>query len=383
MHLGINTLFHVPNDVGGTETYLLEILRAAYEEYPALRITFFTQRDNDILLRKLFDKYPNVRFWKLPFKAKFRAFRIVAEQMLLPRCIAASGVDVLWSPGYTAPFRCRCPQVVTVHDLQYKRYPEDLSLLERVALDCLVRIACRRCMAIIAVSEFSKREIIDFGFASAEKVCSVLEGVDPKFAKPVVEKRAIDLFHREVPADKPYILTVAHSYPHKNIDLLIEAFDSIQESIPHNLVIVGRARRGEAAVEDAMGRIGTAHRIVRFKDGVSQELLRLLYQKADLFVLPSGYEGFGLPVLESMMAGTPVVCSHRASLPEIGGDHAFYCNELSVAAFGREIKKTLLLERSILNEKIKQARSWAESFSWGAAANKTLEVCAGLTTQRM
>ena len=111
-HLGINTLFHVPGDIGGTETYLRELVKAVTEEYPALQITLFTQLDNDALLRRLFADHQSVAFCRLPFKASIRPLRILAEQLLLPWAVAFRKVDILWSPGYTAPYWVHCPQAV-------------------------------------------------------------------------------------------------------------------------------------------------------------------------------------------------------------------------------------------------------------------------------
>ena len=341
------------------------------ERHPQLLLTLFTQLDNDKVMRSVFDSFPQVSFSRLPIRAKIRPYRILAEQLLLPWYVARSKVDVLWSPGYTAPFYSSCPQAVTVHDLQYKRYPEDLTFLERFALDNLVRIACRKCRMVIAVSNFSKSEIEHFGFASGEKVCSILEGVERSFAEPVDDLSVVEELERLMMGE-PYILSVAHSYPHKNLDMLISAFDLVQVRVPHKLVIVGKPRLGEPAVARAIGQMSSSRKLVRLTSGVSFDLLRLLYQRADLFVLPSGYEGFGLPVLEAMMAGCLVVSSPEASLPEVGGVIPLYMDELDIANLADKIEKALDLDGQDKKKRIEEGIKWASAFTWERAAKQTV-----------
>lgn len=374
LHLGVNTLFHVPGDVGGTETYLCELLKAIVAEFPEIKITLFTQLNNDAMLRQLFAINPSVAFCRIPIKAAIRPLRILTEQFFLPWAVIKSNVDILWSPGYTLPYYVHCPQVVTVHDLQYKKHPEDLTWLERMTLDILVKTACKRSSAVIAVSEFSKKEIVNHRFSPAEKVHVVLEGVDRSFGSEVTDQALLSELRECLPDDKPFILCVAHTYPHKNVHLLIDAFREIQHSLPHNLVIVGKPRLGEPAVEAAVARLGDTSRLFRMMHGVSFNLLRLLYQKADLFVLPSAYEGFGLPVLEAMMAGTPVACSREASIPEVGGKCASYIKNLTSSDLGHAIVEVLGRKTDLRTEQCNEARRWAESFTWQRAAIETVEI---------
>ncbi|MCI5142649.1 MAG: hypothetical protein D3909_13200, partial [Candidatus Electrothrix sp. ATG1] len=209
MRIGINTLFLVPGDVGGTEIYLRRNLLAMVANNPQDLFVLFITLDNEALFHDELQAFANIEYVLLPFRAAIRPLRIVCEQMLLPWSVWKSKVDVLWSPGYTAPALCSSPQAVTVHDLQYKSHPDDLSFLERITLDVLVRTACRQCAAVIAVSEFSKKEILRYGFAAEEKVHAILEGAEPDFAYPVPEEKAVRL----PIADKPYILCVAHTTP--------------------------------------------------------------------------------------------------------------------------------------------------------------------------
>jgi glycosyltransferase involved in cell wall biosynthesis len=376
-HLGVNTLFHVPGDIGGTETYLREMLIAMASEFPCLSITLFTHHDNDQVVRDWLAFRDDIQFVRLPFPARIRPLRIVLEQSFLPFYVARGGVDVLWSPGYTAPFWVPCKQVVTIHDLQYKRFPEDMTSLERLVLNVLVRVACYKCDAILVVSNFSKNEIVSFGFAPVAKIHTVHAGVNRCFAESVDDELVLkNLLHEKFPTTTPFILCVAHTYPHKNVDVLIEAYGEIADNIPHNLVLVGKPRRGEGRVQDALSRLQPKNRFFRFSQGVSFDQLRWLYQSTDLFVLPSLYEGFGLPVIEALMAGAPVICSKEASLPEVGGKYPCYLDSITVETLARVMQEVLQKSDRVSGNAL-SGSAWAEKFDWRTSARRALAVFNG------
>jgi len=373
MRIGVNTLFLVPGDVGGAEIYLRNTLQELVKRNHRERFVLFTTRDNDALLRKAFRAFNGVEYALLNFRAAIRPLRIIAEQTLLPRAVRKMSLDLLWSPGYTAPVICACPQVVTVHDLQYKSHPDDLSLLERMTLDFLVKSACRRCDMIIAVSEFSKSEIMRFGMAPGEKVEAVLEGVETGFAVSIDDRESVSQTCPELPVNAPYMLCVAHSYPHKKVHVLVDAFHLVEDRIPHHLILVGTARRGEEHLKKSLDRIhdkGRVHRV----HGLAFQELKGVYRHAALFALPSVYEGFGLPVLEAMMAGVPVITTSAASLPEVGGEYAVYVNSVTAEAFADQILAVLGWGKERTGKRVAAARKWAETFTWERTADDTMRV---------
>ena len=374
MRIGVNTLFMVPGDVGGTETYLRETLLAALLEYPETEFILFTNIENDGLFRQICSGNANVTFICLNFRAANRPVRILLEQIKLPFVARKHKLDILWSPGYTAPFLSFCPQVVTICDLQYKSYPEDMSRLERVTLDALVRGACRVCDSVLAISEFSRQEVIRYNFARPEKVHTVLLGADESFgtAYPAEDKNAI--LSNTLGGNTPYILCVAHTYPHKKVHVLIEAFLDVMGKIPHKLVIVGRERRGEDLVQEAMSSFKDTSRVVRFKDGVPYSTLQILFQSADMFVLPSAYEGFGLPVIEAMLAGVPVITTREASLKEVAGNCAFSVDRIDREAIAKQIIKVSTLSEQERSKVTKAGTLWAESFTWQRSVKTMFDV---------
>lgn len=365
LRLGVNTLFYLPGEVGGSETYLRETLQALQQQSQPPDFVLFSNAENDRLLRA---EFPRAEVVATGVAATNRFARILAEQFQLPWLIRRARPDVLWSPGYTAPAQCACPQVVTVLDMQYKRFPRDVSWLAARAMDILYPLAARRAAAVVAISEFAKSEAVRFLRIPPEKVSVTLLAADPSFGKKADEPPASV-------GGAPYLLCVAHSYPHKNIALLIRAFNRIAAMVPHRLVLVGKARLGEPEVLAALHN-SPAGRVQRYPD-VHFRDLKALYQAADWFVFPSLYEGFGLPILEAMCAGTPVLTTREASIPEIGGDAVLYADARDEAAFAEAMRAVIAKPVAEREQLIAAARARAATFTWSASAAQLLHILVG------
>ncbi|MGD1151794.1 MAG: glycosyltransferase family 1 protein [Syntrophales bacterium] len=372
MRIGVNTLYLIPGEVGGTETYLREVLLAMAQLSAGIEWVLFTNRENDSCLKQIFGQFPHFAFHPLPLRATNRYARIIREQVDLPFRVACSRVDLLWSPGYTAPFFVSCPQVVTIPDMQYRRYPEDLTFLARIVTDILVRVAARRCRCILAISEFSRREILTFTGAREETVRAVHLAADPVFAQPLPEDIKRQRLKSLLSSEKPYILCIANTYPHKNVHALVEAFGQLLEKIPHQLVLVGKPRLGEPEVLTALHSVPDASRVQRLLQ-VDYKDLFALYQGADLFVFPSLYEGFGLPVLEAMMSGVPVLTTRCGSIPEVGGDKVCYFDQASSTDLARQMLHIVSWKSDYRKNQIMEAQKRACQFSWNQTAAKTIE----------
>lgn len=371
MRVGVNTLFLIPGEVGGTETYLCETLRAIAKQAPQVGLVIFTNRENDRWFSEMLGGYSQIEFQSLNFLARNRYMRIIREQIELPVRAKLAHLDLLWSPGYTAPFICSCPQVVTIHDMQYKRYPEDLRFVSRLVTDIVVRISARRSSAVITDSAFSKSEIVRQTPTPPESVQVVHLGVGRRFAEgPSQEAIGKNISHI-VDAHQGYILCVANSYPHKNVHSLVTAFGRIFSDIPHQLVILGRPGLGEECLQKALETLPQSGRVTRLSH-VSRDELIALYQGASLFVFPSLYEGFGLPVLEAMMAGVPVVTTRCGSIPEIGGDSVLYFDHNNQADLAKKICEMLDLNLGQEMAWIRRAALRAAKFTWERTAEETV-----------
>ncbi|MEI6564999.1 MAG: glycosyltransferase family 1 protein [bacterium] len=376
--IGVNTLFYIPGEVGGTETYLRQTLRAMAEQVSGDRLVVFTNLENEGVLKADLAAFPEVVFVPLKFRAMSRPQRIIREQIELPGKVKASGVDVLWSPGYTAPVLASCPQGVSIHDMQYKAFPQDLGFFARLMTDILVKAAARRCDRIIAGSRFSRDEIVKHTSARAGKVEVVAMAASPMFSEPLPEERRRALVGRLIPFEKPYLLCVAATYPHKNVQAVVTAFGKLMPSIPHNLVLVGNARLGEPEVQKALYSLADPSRVIRLRKLTEVELVAL-YQGCEMVVHPSRYEGFGLPVLEGLMAGVPVVTTRCASIPEVGGEVALYFDPGDPAALPAAIREVLGWSTAERQARIKKGRDFAKAFSWSTTAAGTLKILRGIS----
>lgn len=371
--IGVNTLFYIPGEVGGTETFLRKTLVAMAGQAGVDRLVVFTNLENHDTLKADLVAFPLVTFVPLKFHAMNRSMRIIREQLELPGKVRASGVDVLWSPGYTAPLFACCPQAVSIHDMQYKAFPQDLTFAARLATDILVRGAARRAARVIAVSQFSRDEIVKYTSAGANKIDVVYEAASPAFADPLPGAERERLLGHLIPGARPYLLCVAATYPHKNVQALVKAFGQLMHTIPHHLVIVGNARLGEPEVTRALEAMGDSSRVIRLKRLSERELVAL-YQGCAAFVFPSLYEGFGLPVLEGLMAGVPVVTTRCASIPEVGGEAAVYFDPNEPTALAAVIRSVLGWSAAERQERIQRGRRFAQGFSWTTTGVETLKI---------
>jgi glycosyltransferase involved in cell wall biosynthesis len=375
LKVGVNTLFMIPGEVGGSETYLRETLHAIAANHPGIALVLFTNRENDASLREELSSFGQIEFAMLDFKAANRYMRIVREQLELPHAARKAGIDLLWSPGYTAPFWAPCRQVVSILDMQYKSHPEDLSLVARLTTDLLVKMAAIRSRRIVAISDFTKGEIVKYTSARPGKIAVTPLGVERRFAEKMAPAELAQFKQRLVGAEAPYILCVSNTYPHKNIDAAVRAFGTLAGEIPHRFVLVGQPRLGEAQVAAAWKGLDDQSRAIRHTR-LSRSDLIALYQGADIFLFPSRYEGFGLPVLEAMVSGTPVVASKVASIPEVGGQDIVYADPESTGELADAIRAVLAWSPEHRRERVESAKRRASQFNWRSTAERTIRVFA-------
>ena len=368
MKIGINTLFYIPGEVGGSETYLLEILRVWKKEKIPHEVVLFTQDENRDRLASEFAG----EGWSVvhcEFQAANRVVRILREQMELPWRVKKAGIDVLWSPGYTLPLFSGCRQAVTIHDMQYRRFPQDLAVIARMTTGILVQAGCIRADNVLTISEFAKQEILELTRAKEHKIDVTLEAVHPDF-RPI----AGDGGGRD---SAPYLLCVANTYPHKNVGQLVRAFAMIQDQIPHELHVIGKPRLGESDVQEALTLVRDKNRVVR-RSGLRRSELVEAYTQSSLFIFPSLYEGFGLPVLEALMAGVPVLTTRCGSIPEVGGDVVTYYNHEQDQNLSEAILKLLeaYSHPEARTDFKRKAKQHCRMYSWERCAEGVL---AGLT----
>jgi len=365
LKVGLNLLHLVPGETGGSEVYARRLIPALTDASSELELVLFASREGAPALR---EEHPSsgVSVVELPVRATGRTRRVLAEQTLLPGAARRAGVDLLHNVFTTAPALVGIPQVTTVHDLIYKRFPEAHAGPLSIGMRALVPIAARRSSRIIAVSEATRRDIVELLRIDPGRIDVVYEG--PGFA-PSVEPEPEDALRRRLSlGDSPIVLSVSAHRPHKNLRRLIDAIAQIEQ--PAVLVMPGYRTPWEDELRAHAARAGAEDR-VRFAGWVSEEELEGLYRAASCLAFPSLAEGFGLPVLEAMIRGLPVACSNTTSLPEVAGSAALYFDPEDTGAIADAIAR-LLADRGLREELAAAGRERAARFTWERAAAGTL-----------
>lgn len=296
-----------------------------------------------------------------------RALRIAWEQTGLSKAIRQDALDLFHGTAFALPNRLAVPGVVTIHDLAFMKWPEQVPKRRAFYLSRAVRDATRKAVRVIAVSEATKRDIVELLQVDPDRIDVTPLGVDPRFQRPSGE--AIVAFRQRNELTRPFVLTVGTREPRKNLPALVRAFAAIAPDIPHELIHAGGAGWLTDELDRAIGEAALGNRI-RFVDYVPHEELPFWYAAADCFVLPSLYEGFGLPLLEAMACGAPCLASNRSSLPEVGGEAAMYCepDTPSIAA----ALETLLHDAELRHTLHEAGPPRAAAFTWQRTAALTV-----------
>ncbi len=295
----------------------------------------------------------------------------------LPRRVAQDRPNLL-HVQYTAPLTCSAPIVVSVHDVSFLENPEYFTFFRALQLRLTVRRTVRNASCVLTPSQFSKRSILDAYKLADDKVVVVPIGVSSVFhpvAREAAQRslRTSSLVSALPPA--PFILTVGDLQPRKNHLGLIHAFEELLRAhpqLPHHLLIVGKETWYAPTVRAAAKKSQVADRI-HFPGFVDDEELRRLYGACDLFVYPSFYEGFGLPILEAMACGRAVACSNTSAMPEVADSAALLFDPRSQRDLVFAMRD-LLLNPELLQRMERLGVQRAAMFSWTHCAAKTLDV---------
>jgi glycosyltransferase involved in cell wall biosynthesis len=366
MHVGLNLIFLVPGYTGGTEVYARELIPELVAAAPDVRFTAFVSReaatDSSAPWGNLI---PAVT---VPVWARNRVQWVRGEQQLLPRLASGASVDIVHSLANTAPAWGGFRRVTTIHDLHYRLVPQAHLGLSGLGMRVLVPLAARRSHRLISVSESTRQDLHQLLKIPVEKIDVVPEGLGARRrAAPVPEG---DLRKRFGAAERPIVLCVAALRPHKNLARLLGALARIPADGRPLLMLVGYSTPHEDELRRHAAALGVAED-VRFLGWIDESELEGLYDAAACFALPSLYEGFGLPVLEAMARGLPVICSRRGALAEVAGDAALRVDPESEPEIAAAIER--LLSDPVEAERLREAgRRRAAGFTWAATAAGTL-----------
>lgn len=287
----------------------------------------------------------------------------IKEQLKFPyKKLKKLAPDVLHVPHYNVPIFYKGDMVVTIHDLTHLVYSEFLSSkFAKLYAKIMMKIAIKKAKVILTVSEHTKKDLIKFFKVDENKIKVTYLGVKEELIEKSKEEVNYLYERFNIPRDKKIIMYVGNLKPHKNLERLLTAFSRMKNNEECVLLLVGKAFSNYNVLNEKEKELKIEDKVIHTGIVDDKELLDL-YNLVDLFVFPSLYEGFGLPVIEAMACGTKVVSSNSSSLPEVGGDKIPYFNPKDVEEMTKVIEKEL--ER-VDTEEEKQSRiEWAKSFSW-------------------
>ena len=272
--------------------------------------------------------------------------------------------------NYLAPGPLPCPFVTTIHDVVWRALPRTFPAQDRAIMNLAMPLSAWRAARILTESRSSKNEIARTLRVRADKISVTTIGLDDRFRAPVSPAQIAELRRKYHLGEAPYVLSVGVLQPRKNVARLITAFRLVKRANPtwlHRLAVVGKPGWGDEMQQSDPNIVFTGY--------VADDELPALYAGAQVFAYPSLYEGFGLPIIEAMAAGAPVLTSNRASMPEVAGDAAVKIDPYQTQSI-RDGLELMLRDADLRGELIQRGKTWSERFTAEAQARGVLDAYA-------
>lgn len=359
MNIAINLLRFDPDiHLGGNFTFAYNIVKKLVSDKSKKYYLFVTERNkkifnfNDVNVNYIVGKYYNNIILKLLHENKF----IVSQ-------LKKYKIDIFYSPCFLLPYkRLQIPTVATLHDINFKHFTQ--GKLKNFYKNVMYKRTLRNSTVITTVSKFTKMDICKYYHGYENKIKVIYNGCsfDENF-----NEKAIKIMKDKYKIDSKYILTISH-YKHKNPQLVMIAFSSIKEKLnnEYKLVITGAKGNLKSELQKLALELNIKNQVI-FIEYVDSEFMKYIYHEASVLVFPSLFEGFGIPIIESMQMGCPVITSNCASIPEVAGDAAVILDVNEVEKWSKYILK-MLYDNKFRNYYIKAGKERAKKFNWNESA---------------
>lgn len=370
MHVAINGhLIALTNSFrrAGISNYSEEVVRHLGKIDHTNRYTVYTTRD---VTGRALGVPPNVVVRPSVLPTINPRVRIPWEQLVAPLLLRATGADLYHGMHTAMPLFGTIPAVVTVHDLAPISFPQTFRRHNRAYLIWANQVTARRARHILAVSEFTKNELVRLLSVPPDRITVTHNACDPRFRPPTPDEIAAFRVRHGLP--ERFILYVGTLEPRKNLPTLLEAYARIAQSSDVPLIIGGGKGWLYDPIFARLEQLGLRDR-VHFPGFLAAAELPLWYAAASVFVFPSRWEGFGIPPLEAMACGTPVISSNSSSLPEVVGDAGLLIDPDDIDGWAEAILR-VLRDNDLSDELRTRGIRQAQRFSWQATAEKTLRV---------
>lgn len=367
MRIGINALYLLPGKVGGSETYIRNLVKWLVRIGQGNTYCIFINRESAGIFEII---APGIAVILCPVQATHRPARILWEQLMLPFYLWRYKIDVLLSAGETAPFFCPKTSILVIYDLFHVSHPEEFSHFHLFFLRMIKYRSARTADGIITISEKSKRDIIQYFKMRPEKIAVAHLAVNHAEFHAADSGDFISV-RSKYDLPERYILYAAALLPHKNHERLLKAFKKIKDHAPGlKLLLTGAWEAGHDTVSNMILALGLQHDVIML-GWIPFEDIPLVYRNAEMFIYPSLHEGFGLPVLEAMASGVPVICSRIEPLTEVAGDATFFVDPYDHSDIAQGML-TVMKDRALRAKLIEKGLLRAKNYTWEATALSTL-----------
>ncbi len=367
MKIGINALYLLPGKVGGSETYIRNLVKCFAKSGDDNVFVVFINKESVGIFE---DLSPMIEVVLCPLSASHRAFRILWEQFLLPVQVRRHNIDILFSAGMTSPFFCPVPSVLVLFDLQHVNQPQNFPVVHLWFLRTIIYLSAKTADGIVAISEKVKNDIVKFYKIIPDEIAVTYLAVDHEVFYPRV-KNEVETIRTKYGLPEKFVLYAASSLPHKNHIRLFEALKIVKkEGCRMKLVLIGARDKGDDLIAAKIKEMDLEEDIV-FTGWLPFEDIPLIYCASEVFVFPSLHEGFGIPVLEAMACGIPVVCSDIEPIMEVAGDAAFLVDPYNPADIARGII-TVVRDKQACADLVVKGHKRAAEFTWENTAEKSL-----------
>ena len=343
----------------GIGTYLRHLLPHVIEAFSYQGVTLLGRLHE--LSRFPFTKHDGVRL----IECSASIYSLQEQIQLLIRI--PRNTHLFWSPHYNIPLLYRGKLLVTIHDVFHLANPQYVAGWHRKAYAKAMFTAVRRRAAmILTVSRFAKDELEKYVPSGEQEIHVIYNGVASSWRKTV---------HSQRPHQRPYFLYVGNVKPHKNLAGLLDAFERIMDTLPYDLVVIGRHEGFITGDQSVVDKATSLKGRVRFAGELDHNdpLFRAYYSHAEAFVLPSLYETFGLPPLEAMASGCPVILGNVGALPEIFGNSALYMNPRDPSDIAEKLR-CIVADRDLRQRLIEEGLARSKQFTWERSAEMVIEI---------
>ncbi|MCF8238784.1 MAG: glycosyltransferase family 4 protein [Saprospiraceae bacterium] len=374
MRIAINTRMLLPNRLEGIGWYTYEVVRRMVDAHPEHQFIFFFDRAYD----PEFVFAPNVEPVVLHPPARHPLLFMVWFDWAIPRALRKHRADLFFSPDGFLSLRTSVPTLLTVHDLAYKHFPDQVAGMDRWYYRRFMPRFMQHADRIVTVSEATRMDVIESGISPA-KVSVSYNGANPRFtAQPVEEGERI---RNQYTQGEPYFLYVGAIHPRKNVTRLVRAFSLFKEETgcPHRLVLLGRMAWMAADTKAAIVESPFREHIIQV--GYQGGDLPAFYSGAEALVYVSLFEGFGIPIVEAMGCETAVITSDRSSMAEVAADAAILVNPESEAAIAEGMAR-LVREPGLRQELIEKGTERRTRFDWDRTAREVWSLLEEMDTAR-